>query len=130
MEIPSDRKYTKEHEWALEEGKRIRVGITDFAQHELGDIVFAELPAVGTDVQPGKSFATVESVKAVSDVYAPVGGRVVERNEKVTASPEKINGDPYGEGWLIVVEPVGSSPISGLMDSESYGAYLKEKAAG
>ena len=102
---PSELRYSEDHEWLkLEEGNRARVGITDFAQKELGDVVFVELPEEGTALNAGESFAVVESVKAVSDIYAPVSGKVVEVNDALNDSPELINEDPYGEGWIAIID--------------------------
>ena len=124
-EIPEDRQYTRAHEWALEEGGRVRVGITDYAQEQLGDVVFVGLPEPGTTVEAGKPLGEVESTKSVSDVYSPVGGKVVEKNEAVEATPEKINQDPYGEGWLVVVEV--DSPPGDLLDAAGYRSHLEDE---
>src|SRR5438445_8091495 len=102
--VPSDLKYTREHEWAKREGDRVRVGITAFAQEQLGDVVFVELPKVGARVTALKTFGVVESVKAVSDLFAPVSGEVVEVNAELATKPETVNADPYGQGWMIVVK--------------------------
>src|ERR687896_1173325 len=102
-EVPDDRRYTKEHEWALQEGERILVGITDYAQDQLGDVVFVGLPEPGAEVHAGEPLGEVESTKSVSDIYSPVSGRVVERNTEMESSPELVNSDPYGQGWLVVV---------------------------
>lgn len=124
MQFPADLKYSKEHEWVRIEGKRAVVGITDFAQSQLGDIVFVELPAVGAMITAGKRFSVVESVKAVSDIFAPLNGRIVEINEALNDAPEKVNQDPYGEGWIAVVEMTGGTEDGGLMDSEAYAAQV------
>src|SRR2546421_12957317 len=105
MEFPEDLGYTEQHEWARKEGNRIRVGITDFAQDALGDVVYVDVPEVGTEVTAGQAFGEVESTKSVSDVYAPVTGKVVERNGALSDSPELVNSSPYGDGWMIVIEP-------------------------
>ena len=123
-EIPEDRTYSKEHEWALREGGLVRVGITDFAQEQLGDVVFVGLPDPGTAVEAGKPLGEVESTKSVSDVYSPVSGKVVEKNEAVEAEPEKINEDPYGAGWLVVVE--AEREPEGMLDAAGYRALLDE----
>ncbi len=123
--IPSELRYTKDHEWAKKEGDRVRVGITDFAQDQLGDIVFVELPEVGTSFEQGEQFATVESVKAVSEVYMPVSGKVVEINESLVQSPEVVNSSPYEDGWFVVVEPGDISQMDSLMDKDAYLELLK-----
>jgi glycine cleavage system H protein len=120
MNVPEDLRYSKDHEWArLEEG-RVRVGITDYAQDALGDVVFIELPEVGTTVKVDESFSEVESTKSVSDVYAPVAGTVVETNAELADAPERINEDPYGEGWICVIEPADPSDFEALMDAAAY----------
>ncbi|MDX8402677.1 MAG: glycine cleavage system protein GcvH [Mariprofundaceae bacterium] len=124
MTIPADLQYTKEHEWVRIEDGVATVGITDHAQEALGDIVFVELPEVGREVGPGEAFAVVESVKAVSDVYAPVGGEIIEVNEALEAGPEKVNTDPYGEGWLVKVRMSGETVE--LLDEAAYATFLEE----
>jgi glycine cleavage system H protein len=124
---PSDYRYTKEHEWVHVEGDIGTIGITSYAQHELGDVVFVELPKVGATLAAGASFGTVESVKAVSDIYAPVSGQVTEVNSTLTDAPEKINSDPHGEGWLIKVRLTSPAESSKLMDAGAYEAYVAEK---
>ena len=124
MQYPTDLKYSKEHEWVRLEGRRAIIGITDFAQSQLGDIAFVELPAVGAAIASGKRFSVVESVKAVSDIFAPLGGTVVEINESLNDAPEKINQDPYGEGWIAVVEVAAGTGSEELMDSEAYVAHV------
>ena len=119
MEFPDDRKYTAEHEWAREDGGRIVVGISDYAQDQLGDVVFVSLPEVGAEVAAGDAFGEVESTKSVSDVYSPVAGTVVARNDDLEANPQTINEDPYGEGWLVALDPSGPLP-DGLMSAEEY----------
>ncbi len=126
MTYPKNFKYTKDHEWVLVEGGKVKVGITLYAQDQLGDVVFVELPEVGMDAKEGVMFATVESVKAVSDVYAPVTGRIVEVNEELVNSPELINEDPHGEGWMCVIEVSDPSELDKLMDSEAYEKLLEE----
>ena len=120
--IPGNLKYTKEHEWALVEGDTITVGITDFAQSALGDIVFVEVPDVGSDLKLGSTFGVVESIKSVSDLYAPVSGEVVAKNSDVEGSPEKINQDAYGS-WLIKVKIKNNSEIDKLLTAEQYQEF-------
>jgi glycine cleavage system H protein len=124
MTIPADLKYTKEHEWVRLEGDIATLGISDHAQEALGDIVFVELPEVGREIAPGEAFAVVESVKAVSDVYAPVGGEIIEVNGELEAEPEKVNTDPYGAGWIAKVKTSGAS--AELLDEAAYTLYLEE----
>jgi glycine cleavage system H protein len=124
---PSDYRYTKEHEWVHVEGDTGTIGITSYAQHELGDVVFVELPSVGAPLTAGASFGTIESVKAVSDIYAPVSGQVTQINTTLTDAPEKINQDPHGEGWLIKAKLTNSAELSKLMDAAAYEAYVAEK---
>jgi len=124
MTIPADLKYTKEHEWVRIEGDTATFGISDHAQEALGDIVFVELPEIGRELSPGDAFAVVESVKAVSDVYAPVGGEVIEVNGELEAEPEKINTDPYGAGWIAKVKISGGSIE--LLDADAYTTFLEE----
>ena len=122
---PADLRYTREHEWAKIEGKRARVGITHFAQDQLGDVVFVELPKVGTRVTQLKTFGVVESVKAVSDLFAPLSGVVVEVNQELTQQPERVNRDPYGAGWLVVVELSSPAEVEKLMSAQQYEEFLK-----
>lgn len=124
MKFPTELKYSKEHEWVRQDGRRVVVGITDFAQSQLGDIVFVELPAVGVAITAGKRFSVVESVKAVSDIFAPINGKVVEINEALNDTPEKVNQDPYGDGWIAVVEVAEETSFDDLMDSEAYAAQV------
>jgi len=121
---PADLKYSKEHEWVRVEGARGRIGLTHHAQQALGDVVFVEVPKVGRAVKPMEAFGVVESVKAVSDVYAPVGGAVVEVNATLESSPELINKDCYGAGWIIVVEMANPQELDALMDVKAYEAFL------
>ncbi len=130
MEFPGDLRYTKEHEWVRVEGTRARVGITDFAQDALGDVVYVDVPEMGASVQAGSTFAEVESTKSVSDVYAPVSGTVVERNESLGDAPERVNEDPYGEGWIVVVEMGDPSQVDSLMDAATYEAFMRSQAGG
>ena len=125
MSVPEELQYTKSHEWVRTEGDTATIGITDHAQDELGDIVYAELPEVGATCEAGNSFGTVESVKAVSDLYTPVGGEVVEVNESLDESPEKINEDPYGEGWMVKLHV--SETGAGLLSASDYGQLLEEE---
>ena len=127
MAYPKRYRYTKEHEWIDVKGNLATIGITDYAQHELGDVVFVELPKPGTKIEAGKSFGTVESVKAVSEIYAPVGGEVIEANTELQNTPEKINADPHGAAWLIKVRLTDAANLSGLMDAAAYEAYIASK---
>jgi glycine cleavage system H protein len=122
---PAELRYTREHEWARIEGKRARVGITHYAQDQLGDVVFVELPKVGARVSHMQSFGVVESVKAVSDLFAPLSGVVVEVNQELTQQPERVNRDPYGAGWLIVVELANPAEADTLMSGRQYEEFLK-----
>lgn len=126
MNFPKELKYSKEHEWIRVEGSRAVVGITDFAQGQLGDVVFVEVPAVGTAVTAGQTFSVVESVKAVSDIYAPVSGTIVEVNEALGDTPEDVNSDPYGAGWIAVIELADPAEVEGLLTSEAYEALTAE----
>jgi len=125
---PEDLKYTKEHEWLAMHGSVGMVGITHYAQSELGDIVYVELPAIGTAVVAGEEFGTVESVKAVSEIYAPVSGEVLELNAALAQAPETVNKDPYGEGWLIKIKLADAGDVQGLMSAEEYRKYVEEEA--
>lgn len=116
----ADRKYSESHEWAKQDGGLVLVGISDYAQNQLGDVVFVELPAVGTKVEAGKNFGVVESVKAASDVFAPVSGTVEEINTKLTESPEVVNKDALGEGWFIKVRPSNAADLDKLLDAQTY----------
>ena len=124
MNVPENLKYTKEHEWARIEGDIATIGITDYAQGELGDIVYLELPEVGSEVAKEESFGTVEAVKAVSDLYAPLSGEVVEVNDALQDAPETVNSDPYGEGWLIKIKIKNPGEIEDLLDSSDYKALI------
>ncbi len=128
MNTPKELKYTKDHEWVRLEGNRAVVGITDFAQSQLGDVVFVEVPEVGAEVAAGNGFSVVESVKAVSDIYAPLSGTVVEVNEALADAPEVVNQDPYGEGWIAVIEITDMSELDNLLDSEAYEKLAAEEA--
>lgn len=127
MEFPDGLKYSKEHEWVLVEDKIAIIGITEFAQHELGDVVYVELPEVGEKVVKDDPFGAVESVKAVSDVFAPVSGAVVEINDTLPENPETINDDPYGDGWMIKVEMTDMDDLKDLMNAEEYAEYIEQQ---
>ena len=126
MNVPDDLRYTADHEWARLEDGKVRIGITDYAQDALGDVVFVELPAPGTAVDAGGSFSEVESTKSVSDIYAPVAGTVVEVNGDLGDAPQKLNEDPYGEGWICVIEPTDASAYEGLMDAAAYSKLIAD----
>ena len=121
---PPDLKYTSEHEWARLENDVVRVGITFYAQDALGDVVYVELPEAGTRVTQDAPFGEIQSPKAVSDLYAPVTGDIIERNEEVIAAPELVNDDPYGEGWLVVIKPDDPAELDGLLDAGAYEEYV------
>jgi len=125
LPIPEDCRYADSHEYVRSEGELVRVGISAFAVDQLGDIVFVELPEVGTSFSQGSSFGSVESVKAVEDLLAPLSGTVEARNEAVLASPEELQNDPYGEGWLLLVRPSDPAQLAGLMDAAAYGAAVQ-----
>jgi glycine cleavage system H protein len=124
--VPKDLKYTREHEWAKPEGDRIRVGITAYAQEQLGDVVFVELPKVGAKVTASKNFGVVESVKAVSDLFAPVSGEVVEVNGELAQKPEIVNQDPYGKGWMLVVKPSSKGEWDQLLTAQQYEELIAQ----
>ncbi|KAA6443834.1 glycine cleavage system protein GcvH [Bacillus atrophaeus] len=126
MSTPKDLRYSEEHEWVKVEGEIVRIGITHFAQSELGDIVFVELPEVGAEIKADEPFGSVESVKTVSELYAPINGKVVEVNEDLDDSPEFVNESPYEKAWMIVVEPSDASEIESLMTSEQYDEMTQE----
>ena len=128
MEFPEELKYTEEHEWVMVEEDLAVIGITDFAQDAMGDVVFVELPEVGTEVEAGKAFGVVESVKAVSDIYAPVSGTVEEINEDLLDAPEIINTSPYEDGWMIKIRMNDASDVEDLMDAEAYQALIAEES--
>lgn len=127
IEIPEELKYTDEHEWAKIEDELVVIGITDYAQDALGEIVYIELPSEGDEITKGDSFGGVESTKSVSDLYAPVSGEVIEVNESLLDSPETINEDPYGDGWLIKVRIHDSDEFDELMDSEQYSEFIEKE---
>ncbi len=124
--VPAELKYSKEHEWVKVEGNQVRIGITHFAQDELGDIVFVELPEVGAEVKANETFGTVESVKTVSDLFAPVSGKVVAVNESLADAPETVNSSPYGDGWMIVVEMANPDELNDLLDAAAYEKHISE----
>jgi len=120
MNFPENLKYTRDHEWIRVEGDTGWIGITDYAQGELGDVVYVELPSAGAKLQQGKSFGTIEAVKAVSDLYAPIGGEVVESNNEVQSTPDLVNKDPYGRGWMVKLRISNPAELAALLDVESY----------
>ena len=122
--VPTELKYSKDHEWCRLDGEYAYIGITDFAQGELGDIVFVDVPTVGETLSAGEVFGTIEAVKTVSDAYLPVGGEVVEMNEAVDADPSLVNKDPYGEGWMVKVKVSDASELDGLLSAEEYEALI------
>ncbi len=125
--IPEDLRYTAEHEWVQpRSGAPLRIGITDFAQDALGDIVYVQLPDLGTEVTAGDSFGEIESTKSVSEVYAPVSGKVVARNDQLTEAPELINSDPYGAGWLVEIEPTDPGRVDELLDADAYDELTQQ----
>ncbi|WP_100332195.1 glycine cleavage system protein GcvH [Bacillus xiapuensis] len=126
MNTPKELRYSEEHEWVKTEGNKVRIGITEFAQSELGDIVFVELPSVGDEITADEPFGSVESVKTVSELYAPVSGKVVEVNEDLDDNPEFVNESPYEKAWMIVVELADSSQLDDLMTAEQYEEMVKE----
>ena len=126
MHVPDDLRYTADHEWARVEGNRLRIGITDYAQDALGDVVFVQLPDPGSAVTAGASFSEVESTKSVSDIYAPVGGTIVEVNAELESTPELLNRDPYGEGWICVIETSDPSELDSLLDAAKYRALITD----
>ncbi len=124
VNVPGDLRYTSEHEWARLEDGRVRVGITDFAQDALGDVVFVQLPELGARVEPSSSLGEVESTKSVSDIYSPLAGVVTEVNNELIDTPQRLNEDPYGEGWICVIEPSDPSALTDLLDAEAYGDLI------
>lgn len=125
-EPPADLRYTEEHEWVRADGDRVTVGITAYAQDALGDVVFVDLPEAGTAIQAGEPFGEVESTKSVSDLYAPVSGTVAERNEALETAPEKVNQDPYGAGWLVVIDLADTVALDSLLDADAYAQLLAQ----
>jgi glycine cleavage system H protein len=126
-DYPVNLKYTKEHEWTRAEGKRVVVGITFHAQEELGDVVYVELPKLGSSITAGTPFGVIESTKAVSELFAPVSGKVVKVNDALTASPQTVNQEPYGAGWLIEVEPSDPKQVDQLLDAAAYQKLIQDK---
>ena len=120
MNVPDDLYYSSDHEWIRVEDGKFRIGITDYAQDALGDVVFVQVPEVGAEVKPGDTFGEVESTKSVSEIYAPVQGTVVEVNADLEVSPELVNGEPYGAGWMVVIEPVDLRAVEDLLDADAY----------
>ena len=127
MAYPANFRYTKEHEWVNVEGGTATIGITDYAQSELGDVVFVELPKVGAKLETGKSFGNVESVKAVSEIYVPAAGEVTAANSELTNKPELLNSDPHGSGWMVKVKLSNAAEVNGLMDAAAYEAFIAQK---
>jgi glycine cleavage system H protein len=125
MQIPDELRYSSDHEWIRVEGDRVRVGITDFAQDALGDVVFVDLPEVGTSADAGSSVSEVESTKSVSDIYAPVSGTIAEVNAELGDAPERLNEDPYGDGWIFVIELNDASELDALLDAAGYRALVE-----
>ena len=126
MNVPDDLRYTADHEWAKLEDGKVRIGITDYAQDALGDVVFVQLPDPGTTVESGATFSEVESTKSVSDIYAPLAGTVIEVNTELADAPQRVNEDPYGEGWICVIEPNDPSAFESLMDAQAYQQLISE----
>jgi glycine cleavage system H protein len=124
---PTDYRFTREHEWVSAKGELATVGITDYAQHELGDVVFVGMPEVGTAMKAGQILGSVESVKTMSDIYAPVSGTVVEVNSELTSAPEKVNQDPHGAGWMVRIKLTDPAELGGLLDAAAYQAFIAEK---
>lgn len=127
IEIPSELRYTKADEWCRIEGSRVVVGVTDYAQQQLGDVVFVELPAVGTAIEKGEPFGVIESVKAVSDLFAPISGEVVETNAALADHPQHVNDECYADGWMIAIEASDPSELSALLDAAGYRKYLENR---
>ena len=126
MNFPTNIKYTSEHEWIRVEGDVAYVGITDYAQDQLGDIVFVDIPTEGETLEAGEVFGTIEVVKTISDLFLPVAGEVLEQNEALADQPELVNKDPYGEGWIIKIKPTNAADVEGLLDAEGYKAVINE----
>ena len=124
MNIPASLKYTKDHEWISVEGDTAKIGVTEFAQGELGDIVFIEVETLGETLDEGETFGTIEAVKTVSDMFMPVAGEVLEFNEALNSSPEMINKDPYGEGWIVKIKLSDPAQLAHLLDAEAYGKLI------
>ncbi len=126
MNVPDELRYSSDHEWARSEGGRVRVGITDYAQDALGDVVFVDLPAVGTSVDAGGTLGEVESTKSVSEVYAPIAGEIVTVNEELAGAPERLNEDPYGAGWICEIAPADAAAVDALLDAGAYRALTTD----
>jgi len=126
MEVPEDRRYTRDHEWARSDDGHVRIGITDYAQDALGDVVFVKLPSVGQAVEAGGACSEVESTKSVSDVYSPIAGTVVAVNPALTDAPQAVNEDPYGEGWICIIEPADPADLESLLDPDAYKGLISE----
>ena len=126
MDIPTELRYSSDHEWARVEDGRVRVGITDYAQDALGDVVYVDVPENGTEVTAGQPFGEVESTKSVSDVYAPVSGTVIERNAALEDRPELVNGEPYGDGWMIAIQVAEGASLDELLDAAAYEQFVQE----
>jgi glycine cleavage system H protein len=127
MNFPDDLRYTREHEWARTKGRKVVVGITEYAGEQLGDVVYLELPDLGDAVKKGESFGVVESTKAVSELFAPISGKIVEVNDPLADAPETVNEDPYEEGWMVAIEPSDPSELDALMDARAYKAFVEEQ---
>jgi len=125
MNLPADLKYTKEHEWAKIEGSIVTIGVTDFAQSELGDIAWLEMPSVGDETKIGEAFGTIEAVKTVEDLYAPVSGKIIEINSELLDSPELVNDDPYGKGWIVKLELSDEAEIAKLLSADDYAGLIE-----
>ncbi|MEI2637979.1 MAG: glycine cleavage system protein GcvH [Microthrixaceae bacterium] len=125
MNVPDDLRYSSDHEWIRAEDGKLRIGITDYAQDALGDVVFVQTPEVGATYEAGDAFGEVESTKSVSEIYAPVGGTIVAVNEDLEVSPEHVNSDPYGSGWIAVLEPADPSALEALLDAQAYSALTE-----
>jgi glycine cleavage system H protein len=126
MNVPDELRYTSDHEWARLEDGKVRIGITDYAQDALGDVVFVQVPEPGSTVEAGQSFSEVESTKSVSDIYAPVAGTVVDVNTELGDAPQRLNEDPYGEGWICLIEPSEPAAYDALLDAEAYRKLISE----
>jgi glycine cleavage system H protein len=126
MNVPDELRYSSDHEWARSEGERVRIGITDYAQDALGDVVFVDLPAVGASVEVGGTLGEVESTKSVSEVYAPIAGEIVTVNEELAGAPERLNEDPYGEGWICEIVPSDAGAVDALLDAGAYRALTTD----
>jgi glycine cleavage system H protein len=126
VNVPDDLRYTSDHEWARREGSRVRVGITDYAQDALGDVVFVQLPEVGASYEANATFSEVESTKSVSDVYAPLAGTVVEVNGDLADAPQRLNEDPYGEGWICILDPSDAAAYDALLDADAYRKLIQD----